>query len=231
MTTRPAERTSFDRLMLVGILIALSVSIGCGSQATDAQQTQEPDEATATDPSQLPPNHPPVAPAREDSVVPMPPPGSGSGQAGLSWEAPADWTAEPPQNAMRKAQYRIPGSGGDAECVVFYFGPGQGGSPQQNAERWAGQFAQPDGTSPLEAMTTEQIDVDGIPVLLVEVSGTYSGGRMQGPSLDLTDQMLLGAIAQGADANWFFKLTGPSPTVREQAEAFEKMIRSLRRGS
>ena len=32
---------------------------------------------------------------------------------------------------MRRAQYRISGSGGDAECVVFYFGPGQGGDARR----------------------------------------------------------------------------------------------------
>ena len=27
-----------------------------------------------------------------------------------------------PSSSMRRAQYRVPGAGGDAECVVFYFG-------------------------------------------------------------------------------------------------------------
>jgi hypothetical protein len=40
--------------------------------------------------------------------------------------------------------------------------------------------------------------------------------------------MLLGAIAQGPDANWFFKFTGPAGTVRAQRAAFEGMIRSLK---
>ncbi len=40
---------------------------------------------------------------------------------------------------------------------------------------------------------------------------------------------LLGAIAQGPDANWFFKLTGPEATLQEQRKAFEALYRSLRR--
>ena len=31
-------------------------------------------------------------------------------------------------------------SAGDAETVVFYFGPGQGGGVESNIARWAGQF-------------------------------------------------------------------------------------------
>jgi hypothetical protein len=49
---------------------------------------------------------------------------------------------------MRRAQYKVPGPAGAGECVVFYFGPGQGGDAQSNAERWASQFTQPGGRSP-----------------------------------------------------------------------------------
>jgi hypothetical protein len=42
--------------------------------------------------------------------------------------------------------------------------------------------------------------------------------------------MLLGAIAQGPDANWFFRATGPRATLEAQRAAFDGLIRSLRRG-
>ena len=101
-----------------------------------------------------------------------------------------------------------------------------------NAVRWANQFSQPDGSSSAEAMKTEQIDVQGVPVLLTVVTGTYSGGMsmVTGASAELTDFMLLGAIAEGGDANWFFKLTGPGATLRAQQGAFREMIESLSRG-
>jgi len=41
--------------------------------------------------------------------------------------------------------------------------------------------------------------------------------------------MLLGAVATGPDANWFFKLTGPQATVEAQNEAFLGMVRSLKK--
>jgi hypothetical protein len=133
---------------------------------------------------------------------------------------------------MRKAQYQVPGEAGGAECVVFYFGPGQGGDAMANALRWADQFSQPGGSSSRDRLETEKLDVGGISVLLAEVRGTYSGGMamMGGPSQGLADYMLLGAVVEGPDANWFFKLTGPSSTVASQEAAFRSMIESVSTG-
>jgi len=81
-------------------------------------------------------------------------------------------------------------------------------------------------------MKTESIMVGDMPVLLIEVTGSYGGG-MPGAgagSQPTTGQMLLGAVAEGPDANWFFKLTGPQATIGEQREAFESMIDSLTAG-
>jgi hypothetical protein len=129
---------------------------------------------------------------------------------------------------MRKAQYRIPGEAGDAECVVFYFGPGQGGDARANAERWAGQFTQPDGRASTEVMKTESLDVNGLNVMWVEVKGTYKASPMMGGSAEPNPgYMLFGAIASGPDANWFFKLTGPEATVEANRSAFDAMVRSL----
>jgi hypothetical protein len=132
---------------------------------------------------------------------------------------------------MRQAQYSIPGSSGPGECAVFYFGPGEGGDAQSNAARWAGQFRRPNGTPVGDAFKTREIKVGDIPVLMVEVTGTYVGGMGGGPSgPERPNQMLLGAIARGPDANWFFRATGPRATMDGQRAAFEGMIRSLKRG-
>lgn len=197
--------------------------------APEIQAAHEPAAVASSD--QLPPGHPPLDSASGFELAPVDP-SAGRGDTGLSWDTPKGWVSEPPANSMRRAQYRIPGAGGDAECVVFYFGPGQGGSPQANAERWASQFEQPDGRSPLEAMTTRSLDVDGIPVLIVETKGTFQAGSMMGgPVTDRKpDWALLGAVVEGADANWFFKLTGPEATVAANREPFETMLRTVAHG-
>ena len=176
---------------------------------------------------------PPSQPSANPGFVEPPPPGSGSGQTALTWTVPLGWQAEVPGNSMRKAQYRIAGDAGDAECVVFYFGPGQGGDALANAQRWANQFTLADGRPGKEGMQVAKRTVGGIEVLLVSVSGTHQGGfRMQAKQEPpKPNQMLLGAVAKGPDANWFFKLTGPKATVEAQQSAFDALVTSLKRGA
>ena len=101
-----------------------------------------------------------------------------------------------------------------------------------NAIRWADQFIQPDGSQSRDALITEEIEVNDIPVLLSEVTGTYGGGMSMagGPMQTLEDYMLLGAVIQGPDANWFFKFTGPKATVDANRSEFRGMVDSLASG-
>ena len=179
----------------------------------------------------MPADHPPIGAAPTGAIELAPiASGAGQGTAALAWTAPAGWISEPPANTMRRAQYRVPGPGGEGECVVFYFGPGQGGDPQSNAERWASQFTGADD-QPVRA-TTANRNVRGIGVLLVEAAGTYQAGSMvgMGEGVAKSDWALLGAVAQGPDASWFFKLTAPRATIEANRAAFEGMIGSLARG-
>lgn len=187
--------------------------------------------ATAHSPAAppLPSGHPPIP---RGGALELRPPAqeAGTGDSAIRWTAPQGWIAEAPSSSMRRAQYKVPGPGGDAECAVFYFGPGQGGDALANAQRWAGQFRLADGKDGQSAMKTREMAVGGIKVLLAEVAGTYVGG-MGTTGGEQPGHALLGAIARGPDANWFFKLTGPEKTVAAQKDAFESMIRSLKKGS
>jgi hypothetical protein len=88
-----------------------------------------------------------------------------------------------------------------------------------------------DGRASTEVMKTRMLNVNGISVMLTEVTGIYHTGSMTGGATETKpDHMLLGAIAEGPDANWFFKFTGPETTVRANQEVFEKMLQSLQIG-
>jgi hypothetical protein len=179
-----------------------------------------------------------AAPVRPADTLPIPgqagalppghPPTTASGK--LVWEAPDGWNEVRPSSNMRYAQYEVEGPGGTAECVVFYFGPNQGGDPMANANRWAGQFSQPDGGDSLERMSMTALDGTSVPIQIVEVTGTYAGGMTASaePFEPKADYMLLGGIAEGPDAPWFFKFTGPEKTVRSQRDAFIEMMSSIR---
>ena len=207
------------RLLVFGILLLMCGAVLATSQPSFAQGKP------------LPPGHPPTGGSGPRPDIPQPPAGSGAGGQGLIWKSPAGWKQETPATSMRRAQYNIPGSGGPGECAVFYFGPGQGGDAQSNATRWADQFRRPDGSPVGDALKTREIKVGDIPVLLVEVVGTYVGGMGAEPGgPGRPNHMLLGAIAKGPDANWFFRAIGPRATLETQRPAFEDMIRSIKRG-
>ena len=67
--------------------------------------------------------------------------------AGVRWTAPDGWANEG-SRPMRAATYRIAPASGDkasAECGVYFFGAGQGGTVEANLERWKSQFKDPTG--------------------------------------------------------------------------------------
>jgi len=192
-----------------------------------------PEIAASVRPEDLPAGHPAVTtPPSAADILPPVDAAAGTGAAALAWRAPASWTSEPPANSMRRAQYKVPGPGGDGECVVFYFGPGQGGDPMGNAERWASQFSDASGQPATASMKTRTEKVNDVTVLFVEAGGTYHSGSMMGmgQAVAKPDWALLGAVAEGADANWFFKFTAPKATIDAERANFEAMLRSLKRG-
>ena len=169
--------------------------------------------------------------AQTDSGSARMPPLPGADQPaadpGLTWTAPAQWSAQGAR-PMRLATYSVPAakSGGEAgECAVFYFGPGQGGGVEDNIERWIGQFENP-GT-PLRTTQT----VRGIPVTRVKVHGAYlaPGGPNMESQGSKPDYALLGAIVSGPRGAVFFKLTGPAKTVAAAAADFDRMLASFRK--
>jgi hypothetical protein len=174
------------------------------------------------EPPRLVPSHGPIV------QVPQPPAES----AELTWKAPPAWKATTPTNQMRKAQYALPAAAGDppeGECVVFYFGAGQGGDVKANVDRWRTMFSTADG-SPGPSKVGE-IQVGGRTITRVEASGTYTATSMgpgSAPPPPKPDWMMLGAVVPGADANWFFRCTGPKKTIEAERAHFDALLASIR---
>jgi hypothetical protein len=149
--------------------------------------------------------------------------------AGVRWTAPAGWKTEAAR-PMRAATYSIPLAAGDqgiAECVVNYFGPGQGGGVDANIERWQGQGRGADGAP--AASKIDKRTVRGIAVTLVDASGTYTGmgGPMMAGAKPAAGYRLIGAIVEGPGGSVFFKLTGPAKTIAAQQKSFEQLLASI----
>jgi hypothetical protein len=148
---------------------------------------------------------------------------------GLKWTAPTGWQALPGDGQMRAATYKVPATAGDsqgADCVVYFFGQGQGGSIEANLNRWKAQFSS-EG-KPAQGAVAKKT-VHNLKVTTVDVSGEYSGmGGPMSKGKPVPGYRLLGAIIEGPrDNNLFVKFTGPAKTVAANQAKFEALIASF----
>lgn len=135
--------------------------------------------------------------------------------AGLSWTAPAGWVSKGPA-PMRAATYEVH----DAECVVYFFGAGQGGSVQANIDRWKSQFTVNGKPAPAKVWTSA---VNGLPVTNIDVTGVYAG--MDGAAA--SDTRMIAAIMEGPGGNIFLKFTGPAKTIAGNQAKFAQLLASF----
>jgi hypothetical protein len=199
------------------LLLASLVWIACSSQP-ETTRTPAAHEAPATSPQPVSAVAAAAGAVIEKSFGP------------IKAKVPAEWTEQTPSSSMRKAQYALPkvaGDGEDGELAVFYFGLGQGGSVEANIERWIGQISQSDGSSSKDKAKTSKKDIGGMPVTLVDVSGTYSAGMMSNAP-PRQGYRMLAAVAETTEGPWFFKLTGPENTVAKWSGSFDQFINSFK---
>jgi hypothetical protein len=143
-------------------------------------------------------------------------------------EVPASWVPEEVTSSMRLLQFAIPGEGeaGSGQFVLYYFGPGQGGSVEANVERWRSQFSRPDGAE-VEAVVTP-LEGSAMPATLVELEGSYARSVGMGQVGEvLPDRMLLAGVVETPQGNLHPQLHGPAELVKGQREAFIAFLRGI----
>jgi hypothetical protein len=146
----------------------------------------------------------------------------------FTFAVPEGWRSVTPASPMRAAELYAPGppgtgAAGEAIVTVFHFGPGQGGSVQNNVDRWFSQF---DGPSDEKNAATARETIGTVPVTFVRARGTFQSGMPGQPTTPLAGQALLGAILESPDGDVYVKMTGPFPTVEKAEEPFVQMIRA-----
>jgi len=182
---------------------------------------QAPAGSTGIPPAMNP--HMPHAGLPAGSVAPHP------GPLALHWDDPPRWQRRTPSTPMRSMEYRVPRTGGDAEdgeCFVVTFGQGQGGSIEDNIQRWVKQL-EPASS----AVERTKRTVNGMGVTRVEVAGAYTPMAMPAmPSSGAPKQgwRLVGDIVEAPSGLWFFKMTGPDATVKAAGKELDVLIDSVR---
>ncbi len=142
---------------------------------------------------------------------------------------PDGWTTRPASSRMRLAEFSLPAQSGAAtEVVVYFFGPGQGGSVEANLARWKGQFSNPSG-APVSDIVKR--DSSGIfPLTVAEYRGTYARGVGMGsaPDAALPDHALIAVVADTPRGTLFFQLFGPRQAVEVRRAAYLSFVRGLK---
>jgi hypothetical protein len=153
-------------------------------------------------------------------------------KSSLKFTVPAGWIEEERSSAMRVAQYNLPRAEGDTEngsVVLYYFGPGQGGSTAANIERWVGQMKQADGRSSKSVAKEESFEVNGLKVATIDVGGTYVAETMPGSGTfeNKPAYRLMAAVVETPNGPYFLKLVGPEKTVARWNESFLAFLKSF----
>lgn len=198
------------------VLLAMLVGLSACKQGQHAPVTENPTHEQM-----------PVLPTAPGSTSGIP-----SQAAGAAWSVPAGWENGPARQ-MRIATYRIHaivGDPEDAECAVYFFGAGQGGTVEANLDRWARQFTSPDGKSPAQPKIEKRVTA-GLKVSTLTVSGTYlgAGGMMGQEEVKKPNFRMRAAIIEAPEGLVFFKLTGPLNTVAAAEGDFDSLLGSLHR--
>jgi hypothetical protein len=155
---------------------------------------------------------------------------------GLQFSIPASWQAQPPGDSARVGQWIIPAPHADnapavgdgIEIVAIFFGPGVGGSAQENFDAWAGTITTSDGT-PAKG-TPQKRTIAGHPISEAQFSGTYAQVNPQ-PGLPPTLRQgysLIGAVVENPAGRIYWRVTGPAAQVIAFAPVFDQMLDSLK---
>jgi hypothetical protein len=259
LSRRRQERKTASRCLKCGaaaVALAALLLAGCGEGKKEQMWTRLPgDEGASVSALSVPaasadasPAAPAVAngPEASASAASAATPASGSAAAdrmrvvatttslvaaGISFAIPEGWIPQAPATPMRLAQYRLPGPAGDAELAVFAFGPGQGGSPEANVQRWVTQFVADGATSQSQPAEIAELVRGGLHLYLVRTSGTYTptamgmSGQQEAPR---PGYALFGVVVEGGPQGLLFvKATGPKPTLDAQQDRLEAFVGSV----
>jgi hypothetical protein len=137
---------------------------------------------------------------------------------------PAGWQRMPASSSFVAAEFALPRADGDVADGRLTVSMA-GGTVGANIERWKGQFGAQASQKP-----QEEIDVAGLKVTLIDLSGEYNDQRGPfAPAVQRPGFRMIAAIVAVGDQLHFIKATGPEKTIAAHADAIHEFIRTVRR--
>lgn len=146
----------------------------------------------------------------------------------IQFSMPKEWEKKEVASPMRKAQYMLPGPGGDAELVVYRF-PGGGGSFDKNLDRWLAQVEQPDGSATKDQATVDEKTVGDFTIKQVDVTGKFKAPSMPGAPAgeDIEQARVWAVMVEGEGDPYYLKVVGPAETMDLWADAWTSALGSV----
>lgn len=176
--------------------------------ACTSENAPKPVPISPNETAQLPPGHPPTSGANAGTAMPRP--------ADLSFTTPAGWQIEPPSNAMRKLQIRLPRADSDTEDAELWTTGPVGGTREANIERWANEFEQPDGRATKDVASISNRKVGELEVLEFDVTGTALIGSMMSAAAPVRKEgwrQIAVSITRDGQNLGYVRARGPVATV------------------
>ena len=140
------------------------------------------------------------------------------------------WVVYPPENKMRMANYRVPGTEGDGDgTLVIAAWPSNLGGLEANASRWMTQASIQGSPAELTEDQRWELEVRDfvVTVFHLDAGSTASGGESDAHGAKGTPLMVAYIEKPGSQGCWTVKLTGPSATITRNKADFETFLKGL----
>ncbi len=153
----------------------------------------------------------------------------------ITMQAPKEWESKTPTfRSITQYEFSAPADAEEEEPTARITVSRSGGSIDANIERWYGQFTQPDGKATKDVAKSEEFEIGGNKVYLVDLSGNFKESMGGGPfapgrTVMREDYRMLGAIVDTkASGLIFIKMVGPKKVCDKLAEGFKKMLKEMK---
>ena len=197
-----------------------------GPSQTDTSEDQQGDDLTPDELANL------LMGDRKPRAKPQPvPEGKFALGPKLLMTVPEGWVRKEPRVGIIEHEFAVPAAQGDQQDGRVTV-TAAGGTVEANIQRWYGQFTQPDGSKTSDKAKTEEQEIAGHKVHLVDISGTFfeprGGPFAQVPPTERPGYRMLSAIVETPAGLCFVKFYGPQKTVAAGVAAFRAMIEGLK---
>lgn len=153
---------------------------------------------------------------------------------GLKSTPPSGWKETPSNSPMRFKQFTIPrdkADAFDAELVIFFFGPGQGGGIEANLDRWKKMFEAPEGKTIDANSKVDVLNIGKVKTTVLDVRGTYmykASPMAPGPAEPRANHRMLAVVFESPQGPYFMRFVGPERTVEKNRKEFEKWLKGFK---